>query len=69
MDLLTGGEKNTEVVQMLRMIGDFGWNGLVVVELRPSELPDKKIMGQLPHQSLTSAYTAIRETLFQTLDR
>lgn len=66
-DLLTGGQKNTEIVQMLRMIGESGWNGLVVVEMRPNELPGKNHFGQLPKRTLIAHYEKIKQTIDQVL--
>lgn len=72
-DLLNGGEKNTELMQMLRFVADSGWRGLVVVELRPSAILNlqgrRRLTRQLPQQELVAAYENIRETLFQTFDK
>jgi hypothetical protein len=51
VDLLNGGTKNTEVIQILRMISDSGWKGLVVVEMRPGEI--EKLLGKRSFQQLS----------------
>lgn len=62
-DLLNGGSKNTEIIQMLRYIADSGWTGLVVVEMRPGALQEKNKFGQISQQALLDAYGRIRQTL------
>lgn len=69
LDLLTGGNKNTEIVQMLHMIAQTGWGGLIVIEMRPSVYRD--IMGRkffLSNTDLRGVYERVRNTLFHVLD-
>jgi len=70
MDLLTGGRKNTEVMQMLRLIADKGWNGMIVIEMRPSVYKD--VMNRrflLSGNDLVDIYERVRNTLYHTLDK
>lgn len=69
-DLLNGGTKNTEVVEMLRFIADKGWKGLIVIEFRPSSV--KKLYGKklfLTPGDLVNSYERMRETLYQIFDK
>lgn len=64
-DLLNGGQKDSEVVQMLRFIADQGWKGLMVVEFRPTSIKEEyKRKLFIPPSDLVSTYGRIRETLF-----
>lgn len=62
-DLLTGGEGNTEVIQMLKLIADAGWNGLVVVEMKPGIFREKWGRLWLSDGDLVETYQGIRETM------
>lgn len=66
-DLLNKGQKNTEVVEMLRSIADRGWHGLVVLEMRPSVI--KSIVGSMSTDVLKSTYASIKETLYHVFDK
>lgn len=63
LDLLNGGEKNTEVVRMLRYMAEAGWNGPVIIEMRPSAV--KEVIGSMSENDIVSTYTRLRETLFR----
>lgn len=67
IDLLNGGTGNTEVVQMLRMIADTGWSGLIVVEMRPSAV--KEYLGSMTERDLVNTYERIRVTLHHIFER
>jgi len=67
VDLLNGGENNTEVVQMLRMIADSGWKGLLIIEMRPSFV--KEYLGSMSEKDLVETYERIRSTLYNIFDK
>jgi len=67
IDLLNGGENNTEVVQMLRLIAESGWNGLLIIEMRPSFV--KEYLGSMSEKDLIETYERIRSTLYNIFDK
>lgn len=83
VDLLNDGENNTEVVQMLRLVAESGWNGLIIIEMRPSFVKKyirsesnrksksfpEKYLGQMSEQDLIETYERIRSTLYNTSDK
>lgn len=70
-DFLNKGSNNTEITQMMRLVADLGWGGLVVMELRPYMI--KKVLEQkgfqLTERNLQVALNGMRDTLYDIFDK
>jgi len=66
-DFMNDGRRNTNVVRLLRSIAGTGWNGLVVLETRPSAIKDvfEQRGFELSERNLLDSFERIRNTLYQ----